>query len=205
MTESPSQNDEDAAWVTVDTPFDRVELRAFLEDVERLYRINPMLEFKEWRQTRNRQYQLEAKNLSNGKLIKTTLDVEADEDGITVRYRHGLRQRTKFHVKSQNNSDIKLVITDDYSGVTLDERKARIDEVDKSLVHWGSHLHRYMQQWKRWSWLPGWKFYMRKIWQPMKPMARRITYILVMITLAEFVLFLLVFTIFRLELDKYFI
>jgi hypothetical protein len=44
---------------------------------------------------------------------------------------------------------------------------------------------------------------MRKIWQPMKPMARRITFILIMITLVEFVLFLMVFTIFWLELDKY--
>ena len=37
----------------------------------------------------------------------------------------------------------------------------------------------------------------------MKPAARRISYILIMITLAEFVLFLMVFTVFWLELDKY--
>ncbi len=64
-------------------------------------------------------------------------------------------------------------------------------------------LHRYLRRWKRWSWLPGWKFYMRHVWQPMKPMARRISFILIVVTLAEFIVFLLVFAIFWLELDKY--
>jgi len=203
MTENTAQNNQDAAWVTIDTPFDRAELRIFLDDVERLYRINPMLEFKEWQKIRDQQYRLEAKNLSNGKTTKTTLKVKSDDDGITVHYREGLRQATRFSIESLDDGSTKLVVTDDYSGTTLTEREARIDEVDTSLVQWGGFLHRYMQQWKRWSWLPGWKFYMRKIWQPMKPMSRRITFILLMITLAELVFFLFVFTIFWLELDKY--
>jgi len=45
--------------------------------------------------------------------------------------------------------------------------------------------------------------YMRWVCQPMKPVIRRIIFILLMITLSEFVLFLLVFTIFRFELGKY--
>jgi hypothetical protein len=44
---------------------------------------------------------------------------------------------------------------------------------------------------------------MRRIWQPMKPMARRIAFILIVLTAAEFVLFLFIFIIFRLELHKY--
>ena len=52
--------------------------------------------------------------------------------------------------------------------------------------------------------MPGWKFYMRRIWQPMKPMARRICFILMVVTAAEFIVFLLVFAVFWLEMDKYF-
>jgi len=192
----------DAAWVTIDTPFDRTELRLFLEDVERLYRINPMLVFDEWQKTGEQQYQLKAKNLSNNQILETTLNVEPCADGISVHYLQGLRSATSFRIKEEDGI-VKLVVTDDYSDVSLDDREARIDEVDKSLVTWGGHLHQYLRLWKRWSWLPGWQLYMRKVWQPMKPMARRITQILLMITLAEFVLFLLVFIVFTMELDKY--
>lgn len=203
MTDESTENNEDAAWVTIETPFGSAELRAFLDDVERLYRINSMLEFEEWQQTGDRQYRLKAKNLSNGKQLETDLEVELTADGITVRYNEGLRTSTSFRVDDEVGGCAKLVVTDDYSGCSFTERESRIDEVDKSLVYWGNSLYRYLHQWKRWSWLPGWKLYMRKIWQPMKPMARRITFILIMITLVEFVFFLMVFTIFWLELDKY--
>ena len=203
MTENSPQGSEDAAWVTIETPFEAAKLRSFLEDVERLYRINSLLVFEELRQTGDNQYFLKAKNLSNGKLIETSLDLEPADDGITVRYSHGLRNATTFRVEAQPDGTAKLVVTDDYSGASLTEREARIDEVDKSLVQWGRSLHRYLQQWKRWSWVPGWKFYMRRIWQPMKPMARRIAFLLIVITVAEFVIFLFVFTIFWLELDKF--
>lgn len=203
MTDESTQDNQDAAWVTIETPFNSAELCAFLDDVERLYRINSMLVFEEWQQTGDRQYRLKAKNLSNGQQLKTDLEVEPTADGITVRYNEGLRTSTSFRVDDEVDGCAKLVVTDDYSGASLTERESRIDEVDKSLVQWGNSLYRYLHQWKRWSWLPGWRFYMRKIWQPMKPMARRITFILIIITLAEFVLFLMVFTVFWLELDKY--
>ncbi len=203
MTEDTSENRKDAAWVIIDTPFSSAELRLFLADVERLYRINSMLVFEEWRETGDQQYLLKARNLSNGRRLDTTLDVESTGDGVTVRYSEGLRLATSFRIDAPADGNAKLVVTDDYSGHSLAEREARIDEVDKGLVQWGGQLHRYLHQWKRWSWLPGWQFYMRRIWQPMSPMARRITFMLAIITVAEFVLFLMVFSIFWLELDKY--
>ncbi len=203
MTADPSQDGEDAAWVTIETPFDAVELRPFLGDVERLYRINSLLVFEDWRQTDATRYRLRAKNLSNGRLLDTELDVEATSDGIAVRCSDGLKTATKFRVEPQPDGSAKLIVTDDYSGTSPDERAARIDEVDKSLVEWGRNLHRYLHQWKKWSWVPGWKFYMCRVWQPMKPTARRICFILIVVTAAEFVLFLFVFAIFWLELDKY--
>ncbi len=203
MTEGRPQEKEDAAWVSLETPFDARDLRMFLDDVERLYRINALLEFEEWRQTGDGQYRMKVKNLSNGKMLETTLDVVAKNDGLTVRYSNGLRTATMFRVEAQPHGPAKLIVTDDYTGTDLAEREARIGEVDKSLVQWGMGLHRYLKQWKRWSWVPGWKFYMRRVWQPMKPMGRRIAFLLVVVTAAEFVIFLFVFAIFWLELYKY--
>jgi hypothetical protein len=203
MTGENSSGSEDSAWVSIETPFSHSEMAEFLEDIERLYRINSMLVFEEWQQTDQNRYLLKAKNLSNAKQLATEFDVKADGNGVTVFYSEGLRTSTRFHIDTQIDGKTKLIVMDDYSGSTLSERESRIDEVDKSLLNWGNCLYRYLHQWRRWSWLPGWKFYMRKIWQPMKPAARRITYILLMITLAEFVLFLMVLTIFALELDKY--
>ncbi len=208
MTEDPSRDgpdavSQDAAWVTIETPFDAAELRTFLDDVERLYRINSMLVFEDWRRTDATHYRLRAKNLSNGRVIEVELDVETGDDGITVRYSDGLKTATSFRVEPQPEGPANLIVTDDYSGTSPEEREARIGEVDKSLGEWGRNLHRYLRQWKKWSWVPGWKFYMRRIWQPMKPMARRICFILIVVTAAEFVVFLFVFAVFWLELDKY--
>jgi hypothetical protein len=203
MTANPPQDGEDAAWVTIETPFDAAQLRLFLNDVERLYRINSLLVFEQWRQTGDNQFKFRAQNLSNGRLLDTTLDVEATGDALTVRYSGGLKTATTFRVDAQPDGTAKLIVTDDYSGVSLAEREARIEEVDKSLVQWGMSLHRYLRRWKRWSWVPGWKFYMRRVWQPMKPMARRIVFLLIVITVAEFVVFLFVFTIFWLELGRF--
>ncbi|MAF49177.1 MAG: hypothetical protein QGH73_13595 [Rhodospirillales bacterium] len=201
--EPRSSDSEDAAWVTIDTPFGASELRLFLDDVERLYRINSYLVFEEWRQTGANQFRLKAKNQSNGRTVETDLDVEAIDDGILVRYSDGLKSSTSFRVRAQAPNLANLIVTDDYSGTPVDQREARIDEVDRSLAHWGKGLHRYLKQWKRWSWLPGWQYYMRRVWQPMKPMARRIVFLLIAITAAEFVVFLFIFAIFWLELGKY--
>ena len=149
------------------------------------------------------QFRLKAKNQSNGRTVETDLDVEAIDDGILVRYSDGLKSSTSFRVRAQAPNLANLIVTDDYSGTPVDQREARIDEVDRSLAHWGKGLHRYLKQWKRWSWLPGWQYYMRRVWQPMKPMARRIVFLLIAITAAEFVVFLFIFAIFWLELGKY--
>ncbi len=203
MNTEPESEGQDTAWVTIETPFDAGQLKGFLDDTERLYRINSLTEFEEWRNNGNGKYLFKAKNLSNGKSLETGLDVAAGEGRVNVSYSSGLKTATRFRIEPNPDGLALLVITDDYGGLPAEEREARIDEVDKSLVQWGRDIHRYLHQWKRWSWLPGWQWYMRRVWPPMKPLARRISFMLIMITLAEFVVFLFVFTIFWLQLDKY--
>lgn len=203
MSKDAPQDSEDAAWVTIETSYSAADLRAFLDDVERLYRINNLLVFEEWSRLGENRYRLRVENLSNGRLFESDLEVESDADGITVRYAKGLRTATSFRVVPGAGDRANLIVTDDYAGTSLAEREERIVEVDKSLVPWGIDIHRYLRRWKRWSWLPGWKLYMRRLWQPMKPMARRIAFMLWMVTAAEFVVFLLIFAIFWLELYQF--
>ncbi|MES9902269.1 MAG: hypothetical protein ABW168_06250 [Sedimenticola sp.] len=58
-------------------------------------------------------------------------------------------------------------------------------------MKWGEDLQAYLVHWNRWSGFAPWRWYMRRIWLPMKPSARRITYILLWISLVEVALILL--------------
>ena len=80
---------------------------------------------------------------------------------------------------------------------------ARVAETDRSLLAWGGDLYRYFRDWRRWSWLMPWRWYMRRVWRGMKPTARRIAYMLWMVTVFEIVSVLLIVAVFALELDKY--
>ena len=53
-------------------------------------------------------------------------------------------------------------------------------------------MQQYLVRWHRWSRIAPWRWYMQHIWLPMKPAARRITYMLLWITLAEIALILLI-------------
>ena len=58
-------------------------------------------------------------------------------------------------------------------------------EAGRSLHAWGVALNEYFKRHAPWRW------YMRHVWTLMKPSARRITYIILLITLAELALFAL--------------
>jgi len=195
---------EDAAWVRVDTPLPASELRAFCEDVERLLRINPMLEFSAFERRGDDRFHVKARNLSNQTEIDTGMSVVRSGDGIELRYDQGLRRRTVLRVDPAPGADggATLVIADDYSGWSESERRERAAEVDHSLVQWGHYLREYLLLWRRWSWLAPWRWYMRRVWQPMTASSRRIVYMLLWITLAEILGVIIVVAIFAVGLDE---
>jgi len=198
-----TEEQRDSAWVSIETPFGAEWLAHFIGDVSRVFRINSMMIFDEFRQTGPGEYRMKAKNLSNDKMIETGLRVEPDANDLVVRYSDGLKSATRLHIEEKPGGLASLIITDEYGGTSQAERESRIDEVDKSLIKWGQDIHRYVHLLDRWGWLPGFKWYMGGYWLRMKPLARRIAYLLIMITIAEFIMFLMVFTVFWLELDKY--
>jgi len=198
--EAPPESACDAAWVTINTPLPQDWMEAFISNVERVFRINSLIEFSRWEEVKPGEYRIAGKNLSNGQSFDTVIVVEKAPGGLSIHFCEGLKTSTRFELDPENAT---LTIRDDYSGVPPQEREDRLDEVDKSLIQWGHDLHRYLKNWKRYGFLPGYKWYMRRFWQPLKPSSRRICAMLIMVTVAEFILFLAVFIVFWLELDRF--
>jgi hypothetical protein len=189
MSEAPLA---DRAWVRIATRRSPAELIAFCQGAERLLRINSMYEFERWRPEGDSRFFMQGRNLSTGRDFAMQIQVEPRADGLRIAYATGLKTATEFRVESKGPDDdvtepggAVLIITDDYSGRSEAERLARADEIDKSLVWWGHDLHRYLKHWVRWSRFRPWRWYMQRVWQPMKPKARRITFVLIAITAFE--------------------
>jgi hypothetical protein len=176
--------DEDAAWVEIATPLSLADLRTFLDDIERLFRINPLLEISAFESIGDNTYRLAASNLSNGRKIDVVLAVARGEASVEVHYHQGLKTSTSFRAEPAHNG-ATLVVRDNYGRGSSAERRARVDEVDLSLNAWGRALHEYLHAWARWRWLAPWRWYMRRVWQPMTPSARRIVWMIWIISALE--------------------
>jgi hypothetical protein len=175
---------EDAAWVTIDTPLPVQDLRDFLDDVERLYRIIPLLEFKSFAPLGDGRWRVLGRNLSNGRDIDLELTVRKHALRIDVLYSVGLKTATTFQVEPAPAAS-RLIVKDCYGGVDEAEQRQRMGEVDLSLTAWGRALHAFIRHWSRWGWLGPWRWYMRKVWQPMTPSSRRIVFMLWLISAVE--------------------
>jgi len=178
--------EQDLAWASLNTPLSVEALKLFCQDIERLYRINPMLEFNEWRETGEHHFVVSGKNTSHDSPLEFQYELEVSEltDGFQVDYTNGLKSKTILKIETAPQGS-KLTITDHYDGHSEEERKARLDEVDKSLVIWANYLQQFIINWDKWSRFTIWRWYMRRVWQPMKPSGRRITYMLLLISLVE--------------------
>lgn len=186
----------DAAWVKIETPLSAIALAEFCRNLERLYRINPYFEFMSWQTLPDGRCRARLRNLSIGREIDLEMSLHRQSPyEFAVRYARGIKQSTRFTISVARGGST-LLIVDDYSGATPD---ANTDEVDRSLHAWGVALHEYLDREQRWGWCAPWRWYMRRIWVPMKPAARRITFIILLVTLAEIALFALVMAIYWAE------
>lgn len=199
MSQQLSDKNEDKAWVEIVAPVDMRIVRALCEDLECLYRINPYLDFKVWRTTGPDQFHIEYHNNSNDQEVVLDLTrVRESDDVFSVRYAQGLKASTRFEL-SVTPQGSKLVITDDYNRLPPGEREQRINEVDRSLEVWGRDIYDYLMRYKRWGWFAPWRWYMRRMWTPMTPMARRIVWMVILVDAAFFGLFLFVMLIYWIE------
>lgn len=186
IIDTPTATVDDAAWATINTPLSTDELMIFCQDIERLFRINPMLEFSAWENLSNNHYRMAVKNISHEESfeIDVEINVEQQEDGIILHYSNGIKNKTVLKIEPSEYGS-KLTITDSYDGLSEEKRKSRLHEVDKSLTNWIDYLQRFLITWNKWSKFGLWRWYMKRVWQPMKPSGRRVTYMILWITLVE--------------------
>ncbi len=180
---------DDKAWVEFNTPFDKKSLLKFCHKIERLYRINPYLEFEKWVQTSNQTYHMTAINHSQSASFKIDTELKLQElpNGIEIHYSSGIKSSTIFIVDDVAQGS-KLTITENYKPFSTQENLTYLHEVDKSLTKWAEEIQQYLILWKHWSWFTPWKLYKSIIWLPMKPSGRRITYMLLWISIIEVLL-----------------
>jgi hypothetical protein len=182
-------NNEDKAWVEFNTPLDQNALLNFCQNIERLFRINPYLEFETWEQISQQTYRMSAINHSQNSSFKIDTELKVNNllNGLEIKYSKGIKSSTMIIIKPFRQGS-KITITDNYKSKSKQERIEHLHEVDKSLTKWAEEIQQYLVLWKRWSWFSPWRFYKNQIWQPMKPSGRRITYMLIWISLFEIAL-----------------
>lgn len=180
---------EDVAWASANTPLTASALKAFCTDIERLFRINPMLEFRRWESRTGNRFFFAGRNISQEQPFDFEFELSTVglDDGIRIDYDAGIKSSTTFTIEPTPQGS-KFTITDRYERLPVDKRNEHLHEVDKSLVIWAQYLQQYLSNWQRWSRFGLWRWYMRRVWQPMTPAGRRITYILLWITVAEIAL-----------------
>ncbi len=187
-SDSSSRNE---AWAAVNTPLEVDELLEFCRDVERLVRINPMLEFKCFERSGDKCYRLQGRNISQQPAFEFdySIEVEPLADGCRIHYSNGLKSHTRIRISAPEQPGelvrSTLHVTDYYADATEEELQARLNEVDKSLIPWLKDVQKYLLQWRKWSKFRLYRWYMRRVWLPMKPTGRRITYMLLWISLVE--------------------
>jgi len=180
---------DDAAWAVINTPLSVEQLDMFCQDIERMFRINPMLEFKTWDKLSDKRYHMVVKNISQEEPFETDVEIKVEQktNEITIHYSNGIKTKTVLLIEPSDFGS-KLTITDIYDVLSEEERQSKMHEVDKSLISWADYLQRYLITWNKWSKFGLWRWYMKRVWQPMKPAGRRISYMLLWITLVEIAL-----------------
>ena len=196
MTGTGAPPGQDAAWVVLEAPLDPARLAAFCGNLERLYRINPFLEFASWKQDTPDRFQAEVLNHSNGQRTVMAATVTRTSDrALRVDYTEGLKKSTRVEIQPAPAGS-RLTITDEYGPTGAGARDAA---VDRSLHAWGVALKAYLERDRRWGWIPLLRWYMQRVWLPMKPAARRITFLVLVIGLADVILVALGFAIYWIE------
>jgi len=183
---SAENTENDSAWASVITPLSTEALTEFCADTERLFRINPMLVFTKWEQISENSFSFSGENSSQEKAFEFEfgLAVSKLDDGYRIDYDKGVKSSTVIKIEAAEQGS-KLTITDRYDRLSASERESHLHEVDQSIVVWAEYLQKFCISWNSWSRFAPWRWYIRRIWQPMKPTARRITYMLLWITVVE--------------------
>ncbi len=188
----------DAAWVTLESAASAAEIADFCRDIERLYRVNPFLEFKSWQRLAADRFRADVLNHSNRQRgVLEGIIARSSEFEFRIDYTSGIKKCTRFEVQPTDRG-ARLTITDEYhpaagTGSALEE------QVDRSLHAWGVAIKACLERERRWGRYALYRWAIRRVWLPMSPAGRRITFLLLVIALADLALIALGFAIYWLE------
>lgn len=195
---TPANGERDAAWVVLETPLAPNELAAFCRQLERLYRINPFLEFESWQQDAPDAFRASLLNHSNGLRMALEGRLTAESDRAwRIDFTSGVKRHTRFEIAPAATGS-RLTITDEYRR-PADGAAVSAEQADRSLHAWGVALKTFIERERRWRWVPLYRWAMRRIWLPMKPAGRRVMFLVLVIAVADAALIALGFAIYWLE------
>lgn len=204
MKDSTTQ--DNSAWVTIEIPAPAAELFVFLQNIERLFRLNPYLDIKHWQEIEaGRRFHLAALNEMNG--VHYDLDIGVEDNAansrLLLRYSQGLKDALEITLQEATDpGKTILTLREHYHQPTEAQREQQLKEIDHSLIPWGNGIRTYVQGLRRWSWFWPYRWYREKFWLGMRPTHRRIARMIAWVTALEFVVFLFVFVIYWLELAR---
>lgn len=193
MTEGGGAETEqpDNAWVKAEMPLAPAALLEFLRDGERLLRLNPWLEIDHYAPLAPDRHALAGRNTANEQALDCTVAIAEEAAALTLRYDAGIKRETRFEIEAAAQGSI-LTITETYAPAGEEDREHRLAQIDRSLVPWAAALRKHLLRRARWGVLPGYRRLVEGFWLGMQPRQRRIVRMILWITLAEFVVFLLV-------------
>lgn len=208
-----SESNQNAAWVTIATPLTPAQLFDFATDVERLFRLNPYLQIHNWDagptgMTEDSRIRINYFNEVNGVARDLVMTVAGLKHGIgyTLNYSEGVKRATEICVEPSSDGGTTLLIKDYYhvseENLPGSEQEARLAEVDRSLTPWGVAIRQHLLNLQRWGWLPFYRVLRERFWLGMPPRSRRISRLLIWITVLEFMAFLFVFLIYLIEFRR---
>ncbi len=177
----------DEARAAIELPLTPAELRSFLADTELVLRLNPHLEIEQW-QSLPDGFSFTVLNELNGQRLATAVRVDDTAADRVLEYAEGLKQATHFAVEPAT-AGARLIVTEHYPRID-DPGDPRVAEVDRSLVPWVAALHRHLLARRRGAWIPGWQWWHERFMPGMAPRQRRITRLILWVSLVEFIIFL---------------
>lgn len=193
---APLDPGEDIATATTVLPMAPGPAGDFLDDVERLFRLNPQLAIDRWEPAAGG-FRLAGHNESNGRPIDTFVRVDRSAGSLTLCYAGGLKRETRLVVEPVPGGTC-LVVTERYPRLD-DARDPRVAEVDRSLVPWVAAIRRHLRARVRWGWLPGWRWWNERLLPGMAPRQRRIVRLIIWASAVEFAVFLGLVVVWRLS------
>ena len=217
-----SEAQKNTAWVSIEVPVPPDRVFNFLQNTERLFRLNPYLDIREWKEIsggfpfntplRGKRFHLKALNEMNGVAYDLLITIESIQPGARfflnyqgydkVVLKRALEITLQPGVRGLGGSILTLREHYHAPPTEGEYQEQQLKEVDQSLFPWASSIRQYLLRLERWGWFWPYRWYRERFWLSMRPTHRRIARLLVWVTVLEFIVFLFVFTIYWLELAR---